>query len=329
MRGRQRGRTGRAGRRAARRGGAGGARVRAITRAQSAGAVGMLIVADGFHSAAAVTAFNARNAHAAGAPATPAAVGGRRDHDRGRRAAVRQAGRPTRRRRRRAARHRGVELRMAHVPRRRRATSSRSCRAPIRRAPASTCSSARTTITTASTPTAVDHDSLRAVNIVTRPQGANDPVVPADGRAAAPDRLADRPRAQHPSAAPRLDHERRRRRWFRHRRAAGDRRAVRDEKPARSIIFVSHTGEEAGLLGSKWFTDHPTIPLDIDRRGAEHGHGRQGTRRPGEVRRADIGADARGAPALAAVRRHHRFGERHAHRDDGHRPLVGRDARIR
>ena len=33
------------------------------------------------------------------------------------------------------------------------------------------------------------------------------------------------------------------------------------EKPARSIIFVSHQGEEAGLLGSKWFTDHPTIPL--------------------------------------------------------------------
>ena len=34
------------------------------------------------------------------------------------------------------------------------------------------------------------------------------------------------------------------------------------EKPARSIIFVSHEGEEAGLLGSRWFTDHPTIPLD-------------------------------------------------------------------
>jgi Zn-dependent M28 family amino/carboxypeptidase len=33
------------------------------------------------------------------------------------------------------------------------------------------------------------------------------------------------------------------------------------EKPARSIIFISHEGEEAGLLGSKWFTDHPTIPL--------------------------------------------------------------------
>jgi Zn-dependent M28 family amino/carboxypeptidase len=34
-----------------------------------------------------------------------------------------------------------------------------------------------------------------------------------------------------------------------------------NEKPARSIIFVSHTGEEGGLLGSRWFTDHPTVPL--------------------------------------------------------------------
>jgi Zn-dependent M28 family amino/carboxypeptidase len=33
------------------------------------------------------------------------------------------------------------------------------------------------------------------------------------------------------------------------------------EKPARSIIFVSHNGEEGGLLGSRWFTDHPTVPL--------------------------------------------------------------------
>ena len=30
----------------------------------------------------------------------------------------------------------------------------------------------------------------------------------------------------------------------------------------RSIIFLSHEGEEAGLLGSRWFVDHPTIPLD-------------------------------------------------------------------
>ena len=33
-------------------------------------------------------------------------------------------------------------------------------------------------------------------------------------------------------------------------------------KPKRSILFVWHTGEEAGLLGSKWFTEHPTVPRD-------------------------------------------------------------------
>lgn len=33
-------------------------------------------------------------------------------------------------------------------------------------------------------------------------------------------------------------------------------------RPRRSILFVSHTGEERGLLGSRWFTDHPTVPLD-------------------------------------------------------------------
>ncbi len=33
-------------------------------------------------------------------------------------------------------------------------------------------------------------------------------------------------------------------------------------KPRRSVLFVWHTGEEKGLLGSSWFTDHPTVPLD-------------------------------------------------------------------
>ena len=33
-------------------------------------------------------------------------------------------------------------------------------------------------------------------------------------------------------------------------------------KPKRSIVFVFHTGEEAGLLGSQWFTDHPTVERD-------------------------------------------------------------------
>jgi hypothetical protein len=38
--------------------------------------------------------------------------------------------------------------------------------------------------------------------------------------------------------------------------------ATAPQKPHRSILFVFHTGEEAGLLGSRWFTDHPTVPLD-------------------------------------------------------------------
>lgn len=38
--------------------------------------------------------------------------------------------------------------------------------------------------------------------------------------------------------------------------------ALAKEKPKRSLIFVWHTGEELGLYGSQWFTDHPTIPRD-------------------------------------------------------------------
>jgi len=38
--------------------------------------------------------------------------------------------------------------------------------------------------------------------------------------------------------------------------------ASRRAKPKRSILFVWHTGEERGLLGSMWFTDHPTVPRD-------------------------------------------------------------------
>jgi Zn-dependent M28 family amino/carboxypeptidase len=28
------------------------------------------------------------------------------------------------------------------------------------------------------------------------------------------------------------------------------------------VLFVWHIGEEKGLLGSSWFTDHPTVPID-------------------------------------------------------------------
>ena len=34
------------------------------------------------------------------------------------------------------------------------------------------------------------------------------------------------------------------------------------EKPKRSVLFVWHTGEEKGLLGSRYFTDNPTVPRD-------------------------------------------------------------------
>ena len=33
-------------------------------------------------------------------------------------------------------------------------------------------------------------------------------------------------------------------------------------KPRRSVLFVWHIGEEKGLLGSSWFTDHPSVPID-------------------------------------------------------------------
>jgi Zn-dependent M28 family amino/carboxypeptidase len=32
--------------------------------------------------------------------------------------------------------------------------------------------------------------------------------------------------------------------------------------PRRSIVFISHAHEEGGLVGSRYFTDHPTVPLD-------------------------------------------------------------------
>jgi len=33
-------------------------------------------------------------------------------------------------------------------------------------------------------------------------------------------------------------------------------------KPKRSVLFVWHTGEEAGLVGSNFFTHNPTVPMD-------------------------------------------------------------------
>jgi hypothetical protein len=110
----------------------------------------------------------------------------------------------------------------------------------------------------------VDHDSLRAFNRVVRPAGADSPMRPATPDEAARIRaLLDSLRALRP---PRPDSIR---------NGADDdgsgtvalielaesfaRSTVR---PRRSLLFVSHTGEEYGLAGSAWFTDHPTVPRD-------------------------------------------------------------------
>ena len=34
------------------------------------------------------------------------------------------------------------------------------------------------------------------------------------------------------------------------------------ERPRRSLVFMAVSGEEKGLLGSRWWSDHPTLPLE-------------------------------------------------------------------
>jgi hypothetical protein len=109
----------------------------------------------------------------------------------------------------------------------------------------------------------VDHDSLRAFNRVIRPMGADSPLrEPTAAEWTQIHQILDSLRKVH---RPRLDSIR---------NGADDdgtgtvsileiaEAMARGNRPRRSILFVSHTGEEAGLLGSRWFTDHPTVPLD-------------------------------------------------------------------
>jgi hypothetical protein len=59
-------------------------------------------------------------------------------------------------------------------------------------------------------------------------------------------------------------------------------KSMMQQRPRRSALFVWHTGEEKGLLGSSFFTDHPTVPIDsivaqlnsdmIGRRGGPKSH---------------------------------------------------------
>lgn len=41
-----------------------------------------------------------------------------------------------------------------------------------------------------------------------------------------------------------------------------ERFATPTDRPRRSLLFVWHAAEEMGLIGSGWFTNHPTVPLD-------------------------------------------------------------------
>jgi hypothetical protein len=112
--------------------------------------------------------------------------------------------------------------------------------------------------------TAVDHDSLRAFNTVVRPLGADSPVrVPTSAEWVRIRRMVDSLRALRP---PRPDSV------FNGADDDGSGTIALIEiaeafakgalRPRRSILLVSHTGEEEGLRGSAWYTDHATVPLD-------------------------------------------------------------------
>jgi Peptidase family M28 len=110
----------------------------------------------------------------------------------------------------------------------------------------------------------VDHDSIRAFNSVVRPRGAEDPSSNATAE-------------QWAQIEARLDSVRK----VRPSRVDSIVNGADDDgsgsmglleiaemmsrgfaRPKRSLLFVWHTGEESGLHGSQWFTDHPTVPRD-------------------------------------------------------------------
>jgi hypothetical protein len=112
--------------------------------------------------------------------------------------------------------------------------------------------------------TPVDHDSLRAFNTVVRPRGADDQDRPATADENARIRvILDSLRKAHPA---RLDSI--------YNGADDDGSGTVSvleiaeafskaaTKPKRSLLFVWHAGEEKGLWGSEYFTDHPTVPRD-------------------------------------------------------------------
>jgi hypothetical protein len=110
---------------------------------------------------------------------------------------------------------------------------------------------------------AVDHDSLRAYNSVMRPRGANDtPGTPSAEQWGRIRAMVDSMRSRRPARLDSIVN------------GADDdgsgsmgllevaEALSRGERPRRSLLFVWHTGEESGLQGSRWFTDHPTVPRE-------------------------------------------------------------------
>ncbi len=111
----------------------------------------------------------------------------------------------------------------------------------------------------------VDHDSIRAFNMVARVQGADSPR-PATLTAEQRTRIRTMTDSLHALHGARRDSIN---------NGADDdgsgsmtvleiaeALAAAPVKPKRSVIFVWHTGEEAGLWGAQHFTDHPTVPRE-------------------------------------------------------------------
>jgi hypothetical protein len=109
-----------------------------------------------------------------------------------------------------------------------------------------------------------DHDSLRASNLVLRPQGAEEGVRPASEAdlqriRATLDSLRRLRPARRDSIFNGADDD-----------ASGsmgmleiaEALATAPARPRRSLLFVWHTAEELGLYGAQYFTDHPTVPRD-------------------------------------------------------------------
>lgn len=112
----------------------------------------------------------------------------------------------------------------------------------------------------------VDHDSMRIFNHIVRPNGADQ-----GGKQATAEEQAEVNKAL---AAWRTAHPGTARQDSISNGADDDgsgtvsvleiaqKMSALRKKPKRSILFVWHVGEEKGLLGSAYFTDHPTVPRD-------------------------------------------------------------------